>query len=236
MTVKIGKKGLNVLVNNNVAKKVGQIIPADKIQEIIGKAGGAVGDFSKQIEDAILGELIKVKNAAVEAGQQIPQEIDDALGKLLGDRPLAIEGGPNPGRGQTGKTPGGNNNTGGGQTSKQPESRGKQPKDNEPSTDTETSGSINFPTSESVLEGLSNRNKKHLKKHLDEFQQLDPKITEESLRELGANIVKPENLTSSLDAEQLHFDKVIDINGTPTKVRAVLNRERKLRSIQIRYK
>ena len=53
--------------------------------------------------------------------------------------------GPNPGRGQTGKTPGGNNNTGGG--AKKPEPEGKKPdkqlEGNEPSLDTGTpDGSI----------------------------------------------------------------------------------------------
>ena len=44
---------------------------------------------------------------------------------------MAIEGGPNPGRGQTGKTPGGNNNTGGGQTNKQPDGSSGKPTNQE---------------------------------------------------------------------------------------------------------
>ena len=45
---------------------------------------------------------------------------------MLGDRPLAIEGGPNPGN-QTGKQPGGNNSSGANQS-------GKQPQDNQNSS------------------------------------------------------------------------------------------------------
>jgi RHS repeat-associated protein len=93
-----------------------------------------------------------------------------------------------------------------------------------------------FPTPDSVLENLSKNNQRHLKKHLPQFQELDPTINAESLRDLGASIVQPENLVSSPNADQLVFDKVININGASTKVRAVLNRDMKLRSVQIRDK
>ena len=102
------------------------------------------------------------------------------------------------------------------------------------------SNSSDFPTPDDVLKALSNSNKKHIKRHLSDFQQLDPKlnptITEQSLQALGTEIVRPENLVGSPNADQLKFDKVIDINGNPTKVRAVLNREGKLRSVHIRHK
>ena len=50
---------------------------------------------------------------------------------MLGDRPLAIEGGPNPGN-QTGKQPGGNSNSGANQSGKQPGSNNNQPEVEKP--------------------------------------------------------------------------------------------------------
>jgi hypothetical protein len=91
-------------------------------------------------------------------------------------------------------------------------------------------------TSESVLEGMSKNNLKHSQKHLTEFQALDPNITENSLRKLGASIVKPENMISNPNASQKLFEKIVDIGGHPTKIRVALNERNKLHSIHIRYK
>ncbi len=89
---------------------------------------------------------------------------------------------------------------------------------------------------ESVLEGMSKKNLKHSKKHLEEFQDLDPNITENSLRELGASIVKPENLISNPDSSQKVFEQTVDIGGIPTKIRVALNERNKLHSVHIRRK
>ena len=70
------------------------------------------------------------------------------MGKLLGDRPMAIEGGPNPGRGQTGKTLGGNNNSGSGAKKPEPEGKKPQSESKEPETSTDTSNSTGATTSE----------------------------------------------------------------------------------------
>ena len=91
-------------------------------------------------------------------------------------------------------------------------------------------------TPQSVLEGMSKKNLKHSKKHLSEFQQLDPSITEDSLRELGASIVKPENFISNPGSSQKAFEQVVNIGGSPVKVRVALNERNKLHSIHIRYK
>ncbi len=98
------------------------------------------------------------------------------------------------------------------------------------------SNSSNFAAPDDILKDLSKNNKKHIKRHLSDFQQLDPTITEQTLQALGTEIVRPENLVGSPNADQLKFEKVIDINGNPTKVRVVLNREGKLRSVHIRQK
>jgi hypothetical protein len=83
---------------------------------------------------------------------------------------------------------------------------------------------------------MSKNNLKHSQKHLKEFQQLDPNITEHSLRDLGSNIVKPENLISSPGASQKVFEQVVEIGGKPTKVRVALNELNKLHSVHIRNK
>ena len=67
------------------------------------------------------------------------------MGKLLGDRKMAIEGGPNPGKQPGGKTPGSNNNTGGG--GKKPDSGGKKPQ-----SESKESSQTNSDTSD----GLAN--------------------------------------------------------------------------------
>jgi hypothetical protein len=70
---------------------------------------------------------------------------------------------------------------------------------------------------------------------LSEFQSLDPNITENSLRELGASIVKPENLISGAGASQKVFEQVVDIGGVSTRIRVALNELNKLHSVHIRY-
>ena len=95
-------------------------------------------------------------------------------------------------------------------------------------------GSSNRITPEGVLSGMSKNNLKHAKKHLPEFQKLDPNITESSLRELGASIVKPQNQITQPGASQKAFEEVINVGGQPTKVRVVLNELDKLHSVHIR--
>ncbi|MEL6441598.1 MAG: hypothetical protein AAFQ80_20385 [Cyanobacteria bacterium J06621_8] len=93
-----------------------------------------------------------------------------------------------------------------------------------------------FPTSVDVLKDISENSKRHIKKHLPRFQQLDSAMTEQLLLELGAKIVSPKNLIGSPNAEQLKFEKVVNLNENLVRVRVVLNRNHKLRSIHIRDK
>ncbi|MCL4870169.1 MAG: RHS repeat-associated core domain-containing protein [Anaerolineae bacterium] len=95
---------------------------------------------------------------------------------------------------------------------------------------------VKFPTSHSVTANLSQRNYKHATKHLAEFQTLAPDMTPDALIQLGANIVRPENLITRPDANQLAFEAVVNIGGQDTRVRVVLNRNQQLRSIHIRYR
>jgi hypothetical protein len=59
-------------------------------------------------------------------------------------------------------------------------------------------------------------------------------MTPEGLRELGASLVKSENMISSPKAAHKVFESVVDIGGFKTRVRVVLNESDKLRSIHIR--
>ena len=206
----IGKRGLGYLDNNRILKNMGEFLGENIIAPILNSVGDLTAPIVDQIKNAIRRKLTEA-----EIARQLGEGVDNVIDDVTGRPQVATEGAGNvPSRMET-----------------EPPVRG-----NEPMQMRGSSGSFSFPTPESVLENLSNRNKKHLRRHLAEFQDLDPTITAESLRELGASIVKPEYLNSSLDAEQLYFDKVIYFNGNPTRVRAVLNRERKLRSVQIRYK
>ena len=91
-------------------------------------------------------------------------------------------------------------------------------------------------TPQSVLKGMSKRNLKHSKKHLLEFQKLDPSLTEDLLRKLGASIVKPENFLSNPGSSQKVFEQVIKIGKNLVTVRVALNEKNKLHSIHIKHK
>ena len=71
----------------------------------------------------------------------------------------------------------------------------------------------------SVLEGMSNNNLKHSIKHLSEFQQLDPNLTEDLLRNIGAEIVQLENLISNLNSSKKVFE-IANIGAVPVKLKA----------------
>jgi len=93
----------------------------------------------------------------------------------------------------------------------------------------------NYPyTSKSVLDGLSKKNLKHTIRHLKDFQKLDPKMTAQQLRQIGARLVHPKNLASRPKAARKAFQAKVNIGGYKVKVRAVLNRVGKLHSIHLR--
>ena len=81
---------------------------------------------------------------------------------------------------------------------------------------------------------MSKKNLKHSVKHLSEFQQLDPTITENILRKIGASIVKSENYLSNLGSSQKAFEQIVTIGIAAVKIRVVLNERNKLHSIHIR--
>ncbi|WP_208723126.1 hypothetical protein, partial [Corallococcus llansteffanensis] len=88
---------------------------------------------------------------------------------------------------------------------------------------------------QSVLDGMSRNNVKHAAKHLSEFQRLDPNISAEKVREIGASLVRPENLLSSSSSTQMAFQGAVEIGGQRVTVRTVLNELGKLHSVHIRY-
>lgn len=91
-------------------------------------------------------------------------------------------------------------------------------------------------TPQNILEGMSKKNLKHSIKHLSEFQKLDFNITRDSLRQLGASIVKPENFISNPGSSQKAFQQIVGIGSKFVLLRVVLNEKNKLHSIHIRYK
>ena len=118
---KLGQRGVDILAESGITKRIGPLLDSEVIQKIINGARGSTEELVGKVKDAVLGELVKIRDAAKQAGQQVSQEIDRAIDDLLGDRPLAAVGGPNPGN-QTGKQPVGNNSSGANQSGKQPES------------------------------------------------------------------------------------------------------------------
>ena len=86
----------------------------------------------------------------------------------------------------------------------------------------------------SVLEGLSKNNLKHSAKHLTEFVDLDATLTADKVRQIGASLVKPENLVSRLNSSQKVFQGNVNIGGKQVTVRTVLNRLDRLHSVHIR--
>ena len=89
---------------------------------------------------------------------------------------------------------------------------------------------------QSVVTDLSKRSLSHTAKHLDEFRTLDPTMTASRIRELGASLVESKNLITRPGAARMAFEGIVDISGSPTRVRTVLNEAGKLRSVHIRSK
>lgn len=59
-------------------------------------------------------------------------------------------------------------------------------------------------------------------------------MTAERLRELGASLIRPENLLPGSKSTQKAFQGVVEIGGQKVNVRAVLNERDKRHSIHIR--
>ena len=69
---------------------------------------------------------------------------------------------------------------------------------------------------------------------MDDFKKLDASIDADKVREIGASLVRSENLVSGPNAAQKAFQATVQIGGRDVTVRAVLNRVDKLRSVHIR--
>jgi hypothetical protein len=84
-------------------------------------------------------------------------------------------------------------------------------------------------------ENVSNRNLKHIKKHLPEFQKYDPNFTLNDLIKLGQAISQNSlNFISTSGGRQI-FEKTVKMEEHYIKVRVVLNPLGNIRSIHIRY-
>lgn len=84
-------------------------------------------------------------------------------------------------------------------------------------------------------ENISQRNLKHIRKHLSEFQKYDLTITINDVILLGEKIAQnPENLISTPSGRQV-FEQDVIIGEQLLRVRVVLNPLGNLRSVHIRY-
>jgi len=105
----------------------------------------------------------------------------------------------------------------------------------DPTNNTLPHSTISGPTPESVLENLSKNNINHTEKHLAEFQQYDPTMTGERLRQQGSQLVMPENMISQPNADQKVYQGTLTIGEQDLTVRIALNRQDRLHSIHIRH-
>ncbi len=86
----------------------------------------------------------------------------------------------------------------------------------------------NLPLLRQFSRVLSNNSLKHIVKHLDEFQKLDPSMTMNKLVDIGTDVVQ----TGSQIGGSA-FTKTVQIGGHQVMVRAVVNNNHALRSIHI---
>jgi RHS repeat-associated protein len=85
-----------------------------------------------------------------------------------------------------------------------------------------------LPMLRQVAEVLSNNSLKHIAKHLEEFQALDPSMTMDKIIAIGTEVAQ----TGSQVAGNA-FTKTVQIGGQEVTVRAVLNSNNALRSVHI---
>lgn len=86
-----------------------------------------------------------------------------------------------------------------------------------------------------LAEDINQRNFKHIKKHLSEFQKYDSNITLNDVIILGNNIAQNSDNFIGTSAESPLFEQNVMIGKQKVKVRVVLNPQGNLRSIHIRY-
>ena len=85
-----------------------------------------------------------------------------------------------------------------------------------------------------MLDDISNRNLKHLQKHLAAFQEFHPSLSLADVVSLGQYIAsRPENLLGTPGGRKV-FEEVVTIGAHSVRVRVVLNVSGGLRSIHIR--
>ncbi|MFB2920382.1 hypothetical protein [Aerosakkonema funiforme] len=81
---------------------------------------------------------------------------------------------------------------------------------------------------------MSQRNLKHISKHLSDFQQYDPNLSLDDIVKLGLEIAsRRENLIATPGGRQV-FEQNVMIGNQQVIVRAVLNQIGNLRSVHIK--
>ncbi|GEM_PF-5515951 len=75
------------------------------------------------------------------------------------------------------------------------------------------------------------RNCKHIAKHLKAFQELDPSMTLDDIIDLGIEIAGDIRNYFKTKGDNTAFRKTVNIGGETVRVRAVLNRNRRLRTV-----
>ena len=91
------------------------------------------------------------------------------------------------------------------------------------------------PSNVGALANISQRNLKHVAKHLSEFQKYDKRISLRDVVALGQRIVASAEGATGSAGGRSYFDKLVRVGSQLVRVRVVVNEHGAIRSIHIRY-
>ena len=98
---KVGRKGFEVLSNSGIVKRIGKLLDADVIRDLVSQAGDLARPVVNQIKDAIVTKLSEIQDAARQLGGEVAQGFDNVIEQVTGQKTfnrMAIETGPGGGQ------------------------------------------------------------------------------------------------------------------------------------------
>ena len=98
---KVGRKGFEVLSNSGIVKRIGKLLDADVVRDLVSQAGDLARPVVNQIKDAIITKLKEIQDAARQLGDEVAQGVDNVIEEVTGQRTfdrMAIEGSPGGGQ------------------------------------------------------------------------------------------------------------------------------------------
>ena len=92
---KVGRKGFEVLSNSGIVKRIGQLLDADVVRNLVSQAGDLARPVVNQIKDVIVTKLNEIQDAARQLGDEVAQGFNNVIQNVTGQPRLAIEGADN---------------------------------------------------------------------------------------------------------------------------------------------